>query len=140
MIQGVHAIGNGVTLKPGDIIKSNDSTYRYYDVLWPIYKEVADDLGLFFPETYGYAYPVGKHSGILVESNGPVVKGYNEKSIGYVGAWMGVNSFIRDVPRSMPLEERLALRKIRIKEFATGYFFPPDDRYEMLAEKWVVVS
>lgn len=137
IIYGRHQSKN--QLKSGDLIISNQSNFASYKPLWKIYKEAADELGLDYPETYGYAYPAEVEPNGYLVSTSYCIRGYTQKSLFYIMS-LGMNHVIKDVPRTMPIEERMILRHQRIKQIALEYFQPQEsERIELISNSWIVV-
>lgn len=54
MFKGLHF--SKIDIDADSIIISNASKLEHYDEIWFEYKKVADELGLYFPYEFGFAY------------------------------------------------------------------------------------
>ena len=132
----------------GELIKSNQHTQTSYNLVWGLYKEVADELGIVLPREYGYAYPTvhdhfkidGDHAPWkLFEVQAPkdsVIRGNLLFSVYKTMAELGGY-----VDRSIKvLAERLAKRDKQVKQCANLYFTKLDrlEDIELISDQWIV--
>jgi len=131
-------------IQPGSIITSAQSPSPTFNIVWPIYKQVADELGLYFPKAYGYAYVNRslrsfEHKYIVEAPIEYVTYGDYDHSLFVV-----MDRCNELVPgyRKLPLEERLRQRAIKIREESFAYFnftnIDPD-HIEAISDRWIVL-
>lgn len=130
-------------LKVGDKIISHQTNAKTYKLVWQLYKEVADKLGTYYPNSFGYAYPM-KKAGFtqkLYIVNAPidrVTRGNFDYSTYVTMANLG--SFMdRNITN---FDERLENRNQLIKQQAKTYFTSTADidRVELISDQWRVVE
>lgn len=139
---------SGETIPTGSTItseQSSGSSKPYYDIVWPIYKKVADELGKYFPTEFGYAYPAKRshmeHDPLVVEAPDDCVTAGNFSHSVYVTIDICGNGGMND--KSLPLQQRLENRKRLIEAQAREYFDVKDpsdpERVELISDRWTVV-
>ena len=132
----------------GDIITSNQHTQASYNLVWNLYREVADSIGIVLPREYGYAYPKPRHH-FETEGNNPrwrlfvveapqdsVIIGNLHYSVYKTMAELGGY-----VDRSIKsLTERLAKRDAQVRKAAKLYFteLSEPDNIELISGNWLV--
>jgi|SRR5476651_254297 len=130
-------------IETGNRIISRQGKALSYDIVWPIYKAVADELGLYFPKEYGYAYPLDKtdldrfkrfSEHIVLAPDYQVTVGNLHYSL-----FVTMSSYMSS-DRSLPLADRLIARQQLIRERAITYFTETTDvnTCEMISDAWVV--
>jgi hypothetical protein len=111
-----------------------------YDLVWNIYKSVADKLGLDLPKQYGYAYPYKK----LIQSSLQCYKVVSTKKdvlkcdLNYsIPMTMGM---LRELTnRSLELDERIKVRNDLIRSRAEKYFNSTNDVVsELISSNWII--
>lgn len=143
-MNGVH-YSHSVLLALGKIITSEQTQQQTYKLVWDQFKTVADELGVYFPNEFGYAYPKLAEPGrftecatMLVEApDDKVTRGNIDYSVYHVMAYLG-----QITNRKLPLAERLEQRAAAIRDRARKYFTELDDesKIEMISDQWAVVG
>ena len=132
-----------LVFEPGTIITSVQSVGETYKIVHGKYKEVANELGIYFPDNYGYAYKNIRTNSHFVSApnevfapDDKVTEGNLNHSVLYV--MYHLRSFI---PRGIPLEDRLCERNIVLRVEAKRYFtkLDRDDEIELISDVWTVV-
>lgn len=129
----------------GDLIASRQGHATSYKHVWTLYKRVADELGLYFPEEYAYAYPLDKtdlarfssfSEHIVVAPDHKVTRGNF-----HFGVYVTMDSYL-GAPRDLPLAERLIERDRRIVERAYTYFTEVNstNAVELISDEWKVIE
>jgi hypothetical protein len=130
-------------LEPGELIRSSQNKAQSFDIVWPIYKAVADDLGLYFPKEFGYAYPIDKTDlerferfpeHFVFAPDTQVTRGNYHFSV-----YVTMSSYI-SADRSLSLKERLIERERLIRERAFTYFTETAsvNACELISDMWTV--
>jgi hypothetical protein len=120
-------------------VQTHGSTFRQ---VWQAYKEVAVELGIYFPVEYGYAYPNVKDKFMsnvqLHEVSAPTKK----ITCGNLNHSLLISmNLLRDfTDRSLPLADQMHARHIRLKQEAFIYFtdLKDPDTFELISDAWVV--
>lgn len=143
-MKAVHYSKNPI--ETGAIITSIANSYGTYQYTWGVYKKVADELGIYFPENYGYAYPDARpeferYSEYKVEAPDEFVSRCSLACSVMVAMDIFSPSAIRrSNPQIKSLEERDAIRAKAISKIARQYFTPTNKcRIELISDKWVVI-
>jgi hypothetical protein len=132
-------------LETGTLVTSYQGRAASYKHVWTLYKRVADDLGLYFPKQYAYAYPIDKADlarfsrfpeHIVYAPDHKVTRGNY-----HYGVYVTMDSFM-GAPRELPLAERLAERDRRIVQRAYTYFTEVNstDACELISDAWRVID
>jgi hypothetical protein len=130
-------------LEIGSRIFSAQTKALSYDIVWPIYKAVADELGLYFPKEYGYAYPIDKtdldrfkrfSEHFVVAPDNQVTRGNFHYSL-----FVTMSSYM-SADRSLPLADRLLAREQLTRKRAYTYFteISSVNACELISDAWVV--
>lgn len=142
-MQGHHY--SSKVIKKADTIVSGQTTGLSYKLVWGIYKQVADELGIYMPVTFGYAYPTDvarphfqrsdwlKHQ--VEAPDEKVTTGNLDYSLMVtMSEWAFADRNIKD------LAQRLADREQRIRKCAESYFtkLGDPDKIELISDCWVV--
>ena len=129
-------------LKIGDRIYSHQSTGKTFNLVWSLYKIIADELGIYFPKDYGYAYPSNHLENVtslnLYTVSAPsnsVTSGNYNYSLYVTMAALGqlTDKTIKDMDR------RILTRNRVIKERAKLYFLAKEN-IELISDLWIVVA
>jgi hypothetical protein len=150
-ISTVHAIICGMygihysprTLLTGECLRSTQSKAQSFDIVWPVYKAVADELGLYFPKEYGYAYPIDKtdlerfgrfSEHFVFAPDAQVTRGNYHYSV-----YVTMSSYI-SADRALSLKDRLVERTRLIRERAFTYFteISSVNACELISDVWTV--
>lgn len=144
MIAGKHYSTKGIPT--GSTIISLQTQAQSYKLVWSLYKQVADELGIYFPDAFGYAYttdvgrpqfkhPTWKEYDVLTDQE-RVTYGNLEYSV------FATMAYLRDLTDRgiVDLAERLADRAKNVKLNAHRYFTLLDDpsQVEMISDNWIV--
>lgn len=131
-------------LKVGDTITSmtHPISDKYgpnvYNKIWTAYKTVANELGLYFPNTYGYAYGEEKKhiiNGYMYVVQAPSVK-VTKCNYDYSMQLILENSFFSPMNLMYALKNRDALLKA-----AFDYFSPSDTKHiEYISDCFKIVE
>ncbi len=124
----------------GSVIRSDQTKERLYRHVHAIYKGVADDLGKYFPDEYGYAYPIWTPRKkfpyvyqVTAEASYVTAGNFNHSL--YV-AIARVSEF---TDKRLPLNQRVANRDGMIRQLAELYFAPgPVEYRELISDRWIV--
>jgi hypothetical protein len=133
------------SLEIGTRIVSAQAKALSYDIVWSIYKAVADELGLYFPVQYGYAYPIDKtdldrfnrfSEHFVFAPDNQVTRGNYHYSV-----YVTMDSYMK-TDRSLPLSERLAAREQLTRERAYIYFteISSVNVCELISDAWMVID
>lgn len=124
------------TLQRGDVIRSNQSNGKTYDLIWRIYQEVAKSLGYSFPQKYGYAYGELKsrqsNTKCYRVTSDKVIRGNFQYSL-----YTTMDCLGQLVDKKLQLQERLKSRDEAIRQRAVLYF-KAEDNIEYISESFVV--
>lgn len=144
MINGKHY--STKVIPSGSCITSLQSQAQSYKLVWGLYKQVADELGIYFPAVFGYAYTsnVGRpqfkhptwHEYDVLALPEKVTYGHLDYSLFAAMAYLGSLT-----DRSIVvLADRLVDRERQVKENALRYFTLLDDpeKIEMISDSWVI--
>jgi hypothetical protein len=127
----------------GDIITSDQHKAQTFSIVWEVYKEVADELGLYFPKEYGYAYQENQNRSFrfkyTVDADSRfVTRGHTQHSVYFTMAHLS-HFMDRRIPS---LAERLVNRRKLLKTQARHYFLSlhEPENIEMISDQWCVVQ
>jgi hypothetical protein len=133
-IRGYHY--SNELLKVGDVIKSDQDLYTTYELVHSVYKEVNKNL----PDRFGYAYPkpkthsAGRYCYVVEADVDKVISGNLHHSV-FVS--MAYNC---KTDSSLPLKERLQLRRDNLKKIAEDYFKAEGDDIELISDSWTIIK
>lgn len=137
MFKGLHF--SKIDIGTGSIIISNASKLEYYDEIWSEYKKSADELGLYFPYDFGFAYSETKedlkyHSKkYLVECENAEVTRCDYR---YSMQILLENSFFSPMSLNYALKNRKEL-----KEHIENYFNCKDEEFaEYISDKFLIIE
>jgi hypothetical protein len=134
-----------LTLETGRTVISRQGRAASYKHVWALYKRVADELGLYFPEEYAYAYPLDKTDLARFESFSEHIVYAPDSNVTlgnfHYGVYVTMDSYL-GAPRDLPLSERLVERDRRIVERAYTYFteITNTNAIELISDKWTVID
>lgn len=140
--------GHHYSTKPinvGETIISTQTNGQSFKLVWGIYKQVADELGFYFPEKYGYAYPTDV---TRMQFDEP---GWNKHTVEAPDDRVTTGNLDYSVLVTMSehayadrkiavLADRLEDRNKRIKLRALRYFCWLDDpeKIELISDCWMI--
>jgi hypothetical protein len=130
-------------LKVGDTLISHQTNAKTYKLVWQLYKEIADELGVYYPDAFGYAYPM-KKTGFtqkLYIVNAPI--DYVTRGNFDYSTYVTMANLSNFMDRSITnFDERLENRNQLIIQQAKTYFTSITDinRVELISDQWRVVK
>jgi hypothetical protein len=146
MITGYHYSTS--IIATGEKIRSNQHTQTSFNLVWGLYKQVADELGIALPREYGYAYPAIRDN---FKPFGPdafwkmFVVSAPQSSIITCNLNYSVYKTMAElggfVDRSIKaLADRLAKRDVAVRKNAHAYFTNLADpkEIELISDQWIV--
>ena len=142
MTTGYHY--SNVPLKINDIIISNQSNGRTYNLVWKFYKKVAGELELYFPGKFGYAYPISKNNLSTAKYHYAVTAPADKVTSGNFdySLYVTMASLSSFMDRSIrDFDARLANRDQLIQNQAIQYFTEIADinKVELISDRWRVL-
>lgn len=147
MISGYHY--SPVRIPSGELVTSCQHTQNCFNLVWGLYKQVADELKIALPREYGYAYLMQRESLHIREDEdgwnlhaveapeSSVISGNLNYSVCVTMAELG--AFVN---RSIAiLEERIANRNRQVREQALRYFTKLNNPYdiELISDQWIIL-
>ena len=132
-------------INEGSVVYSKQDQSTTYQRFWKIYKSIADELGIFYPEKFGYAAPNRNYGASRGFPNCYEVR--SEKNLVCVGNYhhslyitMSIGLQNGDFKKIRSLPERIAAQDKYIIGEARKYFteLTDVDSLEVISENWIV--